>query len=294
MRCNLCPRRCGAERTESAGTGLCGMPEEMRIARIAPHLWEEPPISGQRGTGAVFFSGCTLRCAFCQNAEISHRGAGRAFTPRQLADSLRRLEEMGMQSISFITATPFVPRILDTLELWRPHVPVVWNTSGYETVETLRRLEGAVDVYLPDLKHYSPRLGGLIARAPDYFEAASAAIREMVRQCGVPQYSPEGIMTRGVLIRHLILPGCTSDSIRLLQWVRDELPEGIPVSLMQQYVPCNNVAIPGLQRRITPREYHRVCEYMREIGLPGFTQGATSATVDFVPVFNQDESFVQP
>ena len=199
-----------------------------------------------------------------------------------------------MQSISFITATPFVPRILDTLELWRPRVPVVWNTSGYETVETLRRLEGAVDVYLPDLKHYSPRLGGLIARAPDYFEAASAAIREMVRQCGVPQYSPEGIMTRGVLIRHLILPGCTSDSIRLLQWVRDELPEGIPVSLMQQYVPCNDVAIPGLQRRITPREYHRVCEYMREIGLPGFTQGATSATVDFVPVFNQDESFVQP
>ena len=294
MRCNLCPRRCGAERTESAGTGLCGMPEEMRIARIAPHLWEEPPISGQRGTGAVFFSGCTLRCAFCQNAEISHRGAGRAFTPRQLADSLRRLEEIGMQSISFITATPFVPRILDALELWRPYVPVVWNTSGYETVETLRRLEGAVDVYLPDLKHYSPRLGGLIARAPDYFEAASAAIREMVRQCGVPQYSPEGIMTRGVLIRHLILPGCTSDSIRLLQWVRDELPEGIPVSLMQQYVPCNDVAIPGLQRRITPREYHRVCEYMREIGLPGFTQGATSATVDFVPVFNQDESFVQP
>ena len=294
MRCELCPRRCGAERTESAGTGFCGMPEEMRIARIAPHLWEEPPISGQRGTGAVFFSGCTLRCAFCQNAEISHRGAGRAFTPQQLADSLRRLEEMGMQSISFITATPFVPKILDTLELWRPHVPVVWNTSGYETVETLRLLEGAVDVYLPDLKHFSPRLGGLIARAPDYFEAASAAIREMVRQCGIPQYSPEGIMTRGVLIRHLILPGCTSDSIRLLQWVRDELPEGIPVSLMQQYVPCNDVAIPGLQRRITPREYHRVCEYMRAIGLPGFTQGATSATVDFVPVFNQDESFVLP
>ena len=156
----------------------------MRIARIAPHLWEEPPISGARGTGAVFFSGCTLRCAYCQNAEISHRNAGRPFTPRQLSDSLKRLTDMGMQSISFITATPYTEQVLETLALYRPPVPLVWNTSGYETVETLRLLDGVIDVYLPDLKHFSERMGRLCAGAPDYFDVASAAIREMVRQTG--------------------------------------------------------------------------------------------------------------
>ena len=290
--CTLCPRMCRAPRDETAGRGFCALPEGMRIARIAPHLWEEPPISGARGTGAVFFSGCTLRCAYCQNAEISHRNAGRPFTPRQLSDSLKRLTDMGMQSISLITATPFTEAVLETLDLWKPPVPVVWNTSGYERVETLRRLEGAVDVYLPDLKHFSPQMGRLCAGAADYFDAASAAIREMVRQTGLPAYDAEGVMTRGTLIRHLILPGAAGESIRLLNWIADELPRGIPVSLMQQYVPCNNVAIPGLDRRITRREYRRVADAMAALDLPGFLQGPTSATTDFVPVFNRDESFV--
>lgn len=290
--CTLCPRRCGAERTSAAGTGFCRLPEGMRIARIAPHLWEEPPISGKNGTGAVFFSGCTLRCAYCQNGDISHRNAGRDFTPQQLAESLRRLVDMGMHTISFITATPHVRDILRTLELYRPPVPLVWNTSGYETVETLRMLDGVIDVYLPDLKHRSAAMGKLCAQAADYFDVTSAAITEMVRQVGIPVYGEDGIMQKGVMIRHLILPGLTGESIQLLDWVHDTLPEGVPVSLMRQYIPCNNVSIKGLDRPITAREYHRVRDHMVAIGLPGFLQEPTSASADFVPLFDHDESFV--
>ena len=264
----------------------------MLIARAAPHLWEEPPISGARGTGAVFFSGCTLRCAYCQNGEISHRNQGRVFTPRELADTLKRLEDLGMQSISFITATPFIPGILEALSVYRPALPLVWNSSGYERVETLRMLDGVIDVYLPDLKHYSARMGTLCAGAPDYFDAASEAIREMCRQTGTPVYNDEGIMTRGTLVRHLILPSLTGESMKLLTWIRDTLPEGTPVSLMRQYIPYNGVQIPGLDRRVTEKEYRRVRDHMTALGLPGFLQEPESADADFVPVFNQDESFV--
>ena len=290
MICTLCPRRCRADRT--VRPGFCGLGEEMRIARIAPHLWEEPPVSGTRGTGAVFFSGCTLRCVYCQNGEISHTGTGRTFTPRELSDALKRLADLGVHTLSLITGTPFVPQILDALELWRPPLPVVWNTSGYETVETLRRLEGVVDVYLPDLKHYSARMGQLCAGAPDYFETAAAAIPEMCRQTGPCRYDADGVMTRGVLVRHLILPGLTGESMKLLTWIRDSLPAGTPVSLMHQYVPCNGVSVPGLDRRVTEKEYRRVLDHMQALELPGFLQEADSADRDFIPAFNQAESFV--
>ncbi len=290
MICTLCPRQCRADR--DVRPGFCGLGEEMRIARIAPHLWEEPPVSGTRGTGAVFFSGCTLRCVYCQNGEISHTGAGRPFTPRELSDALKRLADLGVHTLSLITGTPFVPQILDALELWRPPLPVVWNTSGYETVETLRRLEGAVDVWLPDLKHWSARMGQLCAGAPDYFETASAAIREMCRQAGPCRYDEDGVMTRGVLVRHLILPGLTGESMKLLTWIRDSLPAGTPVSLMRQYVPCNGVSVPGLDRRVTEKEYRRVRDHMQALDLPGFLQEADSADRDFIPAFNRAESFV--
>ncbi len=290
--CELCPRMCGARRTEEAGGGFCRLPETMQIARIAPHLWEEPPISGTHGTGAVFFSGCTLRCIYCQNSEISHKNAGRPFTPAQLAEKLKRLVDLGMESISFITATPFIPKILEALNLYRPPVPLVFNTSGFERVETLRMLEGVMDVYLPDLKHYSPSMSRLCTGVEDYFKKTGPAIREMVRQRGTPVYNEKGIMTSGVLIRHLILPGSTGESMKLLDWVHDELPPGIPVSLMSQYVPCNDVQVPGLKRRITRREYERVQNHMLALDLPGFYQGPTSATKDFIPEFNTDASFV--
>ena len=291
--CTLCPRRCGARRDETGGAGFCGLPSVMRIARIAPHLWEEPPISGTRGTGAVFFSGCTLRCVYCQNRDISHTGAGRMFTPPELAESLRRLvEEKGVHTVSFITATPFLGPILETLAIYRPPVPLVWNTSGYETAETLRRLEGVIDVYLPDLKHFSPRMAKLCCGAPGYFDAASAAIREMVWQTGLPQIGEDGIMRRGTLIRHLILPGLTGESIALLRWVRENLPEGVPVSVMSQYVPNPESGVPALNRRITAREAARVEEAQLALGIPGFTQEKSSASGDFVPAFNRTESFV--
>ncbi len=290
MRCTLCPRCCGVDR--SLVRGFCGLGEDMLIARIAPHLWEEPPISGSRGTGAVFFSGCTLRCAYCQNGEISHRNAGRVFSPRQLADSLKRLEDLGVHSISLITATPFIPRILETLAIYRSPLPLVWNSSGYESPETLKLLEGVVDVYLPDLKHFSSRMSALCAGAPDYFDKAAGAIREMCRQTGLPVYGEDGIMRRGTLIRHLILPSLTGESMKLLTWVKDQLPSGTPVSLMRQYVPCNDVRIPGLQREITDREYARVRDHMLALELPGFLQEPEAASQDFIPVFNRAESFV--
>lgn len=290
--CTLCPRQCRALRDEENGRGFCALPSGMVIARIAPHLWEEPPISGKKGTGAIFFSGCTLRCAYCQNGDISHHNAGTRFSPRQLADAMRRLEDMGMESISFITATPHLHGILDALALYRPKLPLVWNTSGYETEETLRRLESVIDVYLPDLKHFSARMGQLCAKAPDYFEVTTRAILEMCRQRAPVQYNENGIMTRGVLVRHLILPGLTSESCKLLSWVHDHLPPDVPVSLMRQYIPCNNVQIPGLNRRITDREYERVRDHMIALELNGFLQEPDSADRDFIPVFNQPESFV--
>ena len=290
MVCTLCPRGCGADR--ASHPGFCGLGEDMLIARIAPHLWEEPPVSGQNGTGAVFFSGCTLRCVYCQNAEISHHNAGRIFSPAELSDALKRLTDLGVHTISLITATPFIPRILDTLELWRPPLPLVWNTSGYETVETLRMLDGVIDVYLPDLKHFSSRAGRLCAGAPDYFEYASAALREMCRQTGPAVYGEDGIMRRGVLVRHLILPGFTAESMKLLTWIRDTLPAGTPVSLMRQYTPCNDVAVPGLDRKVSEKEYRRVRDHMLALELPGFLQEPDSADVDFIPVFNRESSFV--
>lgn len=289
--CTLCPRMCHARRTPEGGNGFCGLGSTMRLARIAPHYWEEPPISGTKGTGALFFSGCTLRCAYCQNGDISHRNLGRDFTPQELADAMRRLVNMGVHTMSFITATPVVDGILEALSLYRPPVPLVWNSSGYERVETLRRLEGIIDVYLPDLKHFSEKMGQLCAKAPNYFEATSAAILEMVRQAGAPQYDENGIMQRGVLIRHLILPGLTSESIALLDWVHENAP-GIPVSLMRQYTPLNGVDIPGLTRTITPREYRRVRDHMRMLELPGYEQEAASASAEFVPIFGRDESYV--
>ena len=281
---------CGADRATQKG--FCGLGEEMVLGRIAPHLWEEPPISGTRGTGALFFSGCTLRCAYCQNWEISHGGAGRVFTPAELAEAMKRLVDLGVHTVSFITGTPFVPKILEALEIWRPPVPTVWNSSGYERVETLKALEGVIDIYLPDLKHWSARMGKLCAGAPDYFEAASAAIREMCRQTGTPEYDAEGVMKKGTLVRHLILPGLTGESMRLLSWIRDELPEGTPVSLMRQYMPCNGVDIPGLDRRITEAEYRRVREHMEALGLPGYEQEASAAEAEFIPSFNGEDSFI--
>lgn len=282
--CTLCPRRCGVDR--SAKRGFCGMGEMPRVARAALHFWEENCISGKRGSGAVFFSGCTLRCCYCQNWPISHEGAGKEITPRRLSEIFRMLEDQGAHNINLVTGTPFVPAILNALDIYRPNIPILWNSGGYETLETLTMLEGAIDIYLPDLKHVSPRLSRLCAGAEDYFEIASQAIREMCRQTGQAAYDENGMMLRGVIVRHLILPGCTVDSCRVLDFIAASLPAGTPVSLMRQYTPIPQCEVPGLDRRITDREYGRVLAHFEMLGLSGFVQEKAAADRAFTPEFD--------
>ena len=286
MICSLCPRRCGAARTETAGSGVCGEGTLPRIARAALHRWEEPCISGTRGSGAVFFSGCALRCAFCQNEAISRGGCGEAVSIRRLADIFRELEEQGAHNINLVTAAHFIPAVLDALELYRPGIPLVYNSSGYESMETLRLLDGVIDVYLPDYKYIDPAMARLLSGAADYPDVAWAAITEMRRQTGKAVEDDQGMMTRGTLIRHLLLPGLTGDAMRILTRIRDELPD-TPVSLMGQYMPCGRAReIPGMNRRVTKREYDRVKAHMQMIGLDGYRQELEAASGDYVPAFD--------
>lgn len=286
MICSLCPRRCGAARTETAGSGVCGEGTLPRIARAALHRWEEPCISGTRGSGAVFFSGCALRCAFCQNEAISRGGCGEAVSIRRLADIFRELEDQGAHNINLVTAAHFIPAVLDALELYRPGIPLVYNSSGYESMEALRLLDGVIDVYLPDYKYIDPAMARLLSGAADYPDVAWAAITEMRRQTGKAVYDDQGMMTRGTLIRHLLLPGLTGDAMRILTRIRDELPD-TPVSLMGQYVPCGRARdIPGMNRRVTKREYDRVKAHMQMIGLDGYRQELEAASGEYVPDFD--------
>ncbi len=284
--CSICPRNCAAQRTPEAGSGFCRMGTDPVIARAARHDWEEPCISGTRGSGTVFFSGCVLRCAYCQNGEISHRLLGKRISIQELADTFKRLEDEGVHNINLVTPTHFTLAILEALQIYRPNIPIVWNCGGYEKVETLKLLDGIIDIYLPDLKHFSPAMGKLCAGAPDYFEYASKALIEMCRQTGPAVYDVAGMMQRGTLVRHLILPGLTGESMKLLDWIKENLPEGTPVSLMRQYVPMNSVSIPGLDRRITEKEYQRVHDHMILLGLPGYEQDALSADSAFTPPFS--------
>ena len=285
MICTLCPRRCGAERTETEGHGFCGMPAGLRVARAALHLWEEPPLSGTRGSGTVFFSGCTLRCCYCQNREISAGGFGRAVTTERLREIFEELIAQGAHNINLVTPTHFLPWILPALEPKLP-VPVVYNCGGYESVETLRLLEGKVDVYLPDLKYADAALAARLSAAPDYFPAATAAIREMFRQTG-PYVMADGLLKRGVMIRHLVLPGQPDNTRRCIDWVAETFSPGqVLFSLMSQYTPQ-----PGaeglLARHVTRAEYRAAAAYMENCGITdGFTQERTAAREEYTPPFD--------
>lgn len=286
--CTLCPRCCGADR-EAGQTGFCGMPAGLRIARAMLHYGEEPPISGSFGTGAVFFSGCTLRCAYCQNQEISAGGKGKAVSSEQLRALFERLIDEGAQSIDLVTPTHFLPSILPALTPKLP-VPVVYNCGGYERVETLRQLEGLVDIYLPDMKYADNALAARLSAAPDYFETASAAIREMYRQTG-PAVVEDGIMRRGVLLRHLVLPGYLENTLRVLDWAAETFPKNaVMLSLMSQYVPMGPArSMPPLDRRLTQEEYDGAVSWMQLCGLTfGYTQDPSAATQELLPDFNFD------
>lgn len=289
--CTLCPRRCGARR-EKAGQGFCKSGYELRIARAALHFWEEPPISGKNGSGAVFFTGCPLGCIYCQNREISNVAAppGKTLFPAELSGIFFELIEQGAHNINLVTPTHFMPLIREAL-LYRPlPVPVVYNTSGYETVEALQALEGLVDIYLPDFKYAESALAKALSHAENYPEVCISAIGEMVRQAGAPVYEENGLMKRGVLIRHLILPGHTGNSIQVLEQIAEKFP-GIPVSLMAQYTPPEQFPereqFPELTRAVTRRELKKVEDRLFSLGLDGFVQSRSARGRQYLPDFHQ-------
>ena len=284
--CTLCPRRCGVDRTRGQ-LGFCKMPEQVHAARAGVHYWEEPVISGSFGSGAVFFSGCTLKCAFCQNYDISQENFGKPLTSAELRAAFERLIDEGVQNINLVTPAHFLPDILPALEPKLP-VPVVYNCGGYESVETLRQLEGKIDVYLPDFKYSDNALAKKLSSAPDYFETASAAILEMYRQVGKPVIEGDE-MKRGVLVRHLVLPCCVDNSLGVLDWVAEHFRSGdILFSLMSQYVPMGRaVEMPPFDRRITELEYDSVLSYMMLLGIEdGYTQDFSSAERGYTPSFD--------
>ncbi len=289
--CNLCPRSCGALRGESGG-GWCGMGALPRIARAAPHFDEEPVISGTRGAGTVFFSGCSLKCRFCQNYALSHEGYGREVSVERLRQIYFELIDQGVHNIDLVNPTHFTEAILQSLEGGLP-VPVVWNSGGYERVDTLRRLEGKVQVYLPDLKYIDAGSARRYSAAEDYFTFAAPALREMLRQTGPVELDEDGVIRRGTIIRHLILPGCAEESMRILDFIHDELP-GAWVSLMAQYLPFGDVeGVDQLSRRLNQQEYDMVADHLVEIGIEdGFIQELSSSDEKYIPKF--DLTGVQP
>ena len=282
LNCTLCPRQCGADRT-AGGFGFCRCPDTALVARAMLHKWEEPALAGSGGSGAIFFGGCTLGCKYCQNAAISQSAAGRAMDSQALRALFEELISQGAENIDLVTPTHFLPTILPALTPKLP-VPVVYNCGGYERVETLRELEGKVDIYLPDLKYADSALAQALSGAADYFSVATNAIREMVRQTGKVVWAGEKI-TRGTIIRHLILPGHVDNSLQVLDWIGEQFAPGeVLVSLMRQYTPMGALPAP-FDRQITDEEYDAVLSWMYLNHLEGFTQEADSADVGFIPDF---------
>lgn len=284
MICNLCPRKCNACRTEHQGNGFCGAGTLPVVARVAPHFGEEPCISGTKGSGTVFFSGCTLKCVYCQNYEISDGHKGRAVTPKELADCYKRLEQQGVHNINLVTADHYVNAVAESLDIYKPSIPVVYNCSGYTSPKTLSILDGLVDIYLPDFKYSDDALAKKYSSAPNYVNTATAAIKEMIFQVGTPVIDEDGMMKKGVIVRHLILPSHTKNSLGVLDIIKRSYDKQVLVSLMCQYVPVNKAHdFPKINRTITRREYDKVKSELYALGLDGFTQDLTSASTDFIP-----------
>lgn len=282
--CKDCPRNCGADR--SVSVGYCRSPEKFRAARAALHFWEEPCLSSRpNGSGAVFFSGCSLRCVYCQNYEISSENKGVELSEDDLIDIMKSLVEQGAQNINFVNPTHYASALAKLLERWKPPVPVVYNSSGYENVETLKRLDGLVDIYLPDLKYIRSEKAKRYSSAPDYFEKAADALCEMRRQVS-DKFDGEK-MVSGMIIRHLILPSNTNSSLEIIDWLCDNLPDTY-VSLMAQYTPVNDLSnYPEINRKITKREYRKVLDYALDKGMEKlFIQERCSADEGFIPDFD--------
>lgn len=289
MGCTLCPRGCNIERSEKRG--FCGVGDTLKVARAALHFWEEPCISGEEGSGAVFFSGCPLHCVYCQNREISGGRAGKEITVMRLSEIFLELQAKGANSINLVTPTHYAPKIKKALSLAKANglrLPVVYNCGGYESVGTLRSLEGLIDIYLPDFKYFSRFLSKKYSNAPDYFEVAKAALFEMVRQVGSACFDERGIMTRGVIVRHLVLPTHASDSLKVINYLYKTYCDRIYISIMNQFTPNEGCkAFPELFRAVTAEEYGEVVNFAVNLGVTnGFTQESGTASESFIPPFD--------
>ncbi len=286
-KCTSCPRNCGAERFGEYGKGYCKMGALPKISRAAPHMWEEPCISGKNGSGTIFFTGCVLSCVFCQNYSISSENKGKVITVDELIGHIKRLEDMGVHNINLVSPTPYIESIIEAFTKYRPSVPVVYNTGGYEKAETLRLLEGIVDIYLPDLKYISPEKSRKYSLAENYSEYACEAIKEMVRQTGSPEFFEDGMMKKGTIVRHLILPSNTKNSIEVIRYLDRTFGDKILVSLMGQYVPEGRAKeFPEINRTITAREYEKVLDVLGQTSLDGFAQELDSAMSKYIPDFS--------
>lgn len=291
--CTLCPRRCHANRA-AGQTGFCGQTAQLRAARAALHFWEEPCISGDCGSGTVFFSGCSLQCIFCQNHEIALGESGKVISVERLSQIFLELQEKGAANINLVTAGHFIPQVCRALELSKTHglsIPIVYNTGSYEEVASLRLLEGLIDIWLPDLKYFSGDLSARYSSAPDYFQVATAAIAEMFRQTPATVFdSKTRLMQRGIIVRHLMLPGQAADSKKILRYLHTTYGDAIYISIMNQYTPLAGVSeIPELNRKVTPEEYRRVLDFADRIGIEnGFMQEDGTAAESFIPPFDYE------
>ena len=290
--CKLCPRKCGVDRIQGKA-GYCGMDGHLRVARAALHMWEEPCISGEKGSGAVFFTGCGLRCCFCQNRDIAIGKSGKEITVDRLSDIFLELEEKGAANINLVTAVQYIPQIIVALEKARKkgfHLPVVYNSSGYEEVSTIKSLEGYVDVYLPDFKYAEPELAAAYSNAPEYPKIAGMAIDEMVRQTGACIFDNEGYMIKGTMVRHLILPAHTKNSIKVMEYLYETYGDKIYISIMNQYTPVyKQEKYKELNRKVTAREYEKVLDAALKLGISnGFFQEGDTAKESFIPAFDYE------
>lgn len=288
MLCEICPRKCGVDRKKESG--FCGAGNLPVAAKASLHFYEEPVISGSRGSGAVFFSSCNLKCRFCQNYPISHGKFGRTITVNRLSKIYLELQDKGAHNINLVNPTIFTDAIIESIRAVKHKmtIPFVWNSGGYERPETLQKLEGLIDAYLPDLKYFSSRISAMYSGAGDYFEYASRAVLEMYRQVGGVRLSKESVIEKGLMIRHLVLPNCTHDSLKILEWIHENIPGDAYISLMSQYTPTPNVKkVPGLNRRLSKREYDLVTERLYELEIKnGFVQDMDSACSEYTPEFD--------
>lgn len=288
-KCNLCPRNCGIDRTKSVG--FCGATDKIKVARAALHFWEEPCISGTQGSGTVFFSGCNLACRYCQNYDISIGGFGKEITVERLGEIFLELQEKGAHNINLVTPTPYIPQIKAAMDLVRSrmNIPFVANMGGYEKSETIKELKGYIDIFLTDVKYKSSEISKNYSKAPDYFEFALEALEEMISLCGSPQFDKDGIMKSGVIVRHLVLPGCRKDSIEILKSLAERFgTDKFIVSLMSQYTPNGHLKdYPEINRRTTAFEYNSVIDAALELGFDNaYMQEKSSAKAEYTPPFD--------